>query len=447
MRLASERPWNPDARAPSRAGQGEDVMSLIGTFNTATQALLAQAQHLSNISTNIANVNTNAYKLQRTDFQTLLNHIRPNQQKFFTVDTVDSRDVDRQGIVRSTERKLDLAIQGRGFFVTKTTSDGTGIWQFSRDGAFSGQAVELDSDSDNDGQTDQGALLTTSTGSYVYGWQVDGEGNFDEENSLGALVPLTINSNEVFAHQPTSQMYLQANVSADSNGRQAVGLPFVDNAGNTRTLTIGFNATLTNAWNMDFASIGSNFQTIPVTSTVTAVQFNGSGQLIAPANGLITLTVQDPTGPQTITLDIGDVTQFRGEGEIFVQNSDHNRFLEGRLDDTYFTEDGVLIDSYTNQEVRPLFKLPIATFVAPDNLEARSGNFFTQTIEAGELSLEALDRGPNVAQIFVGGLEASNVDLADQFSKMIITQRAYSSSATVLRTADEMSMQARDLKR
>ncbi|MBM3515357.1 MAG: flagellar biosynthesis protein FlgE, partial [Alphaproteobacteria bacterium] len=71
----------------------------------------------------------------------------------------------------------------------------------------------------------------------------------------------------------------------------------------------------------------------------------------------------------------------------------------------------------------------------------------TQTTNAGELSLEALDRGPSVAEIFVGGIETSNVDLADQFSKMIITQRAYSSSATALRTADEMSMQARDLKR
>ena len=432
------------------AGEGEDQMSIRATFNTAAQALLAQSQSLSNISTNIANVNTSGYKAQRTDFQTLLNHVRPSSagpQKHFTVDSVDSRDVDRQGIIRSTERKLDLAINGRGFFVTNTNTDASGPWQFSRDGAFFGQAVSLDTDSDGDGQNDQGALLTTATGAYIYGWQADSDGNFDEENSLEALLPVTINSNELFPHKATTRMSLQANVSAESNGRQSIGLPYVDTAGNTRTLTIGFNATLTNSWNMDFASIGRDFSTVPVTSNVSAVDFTPSGRLLAPSDGLIQLTIQDAGAPQTITLNIRDVTQFRGEGEIFVQNSDHDGYLQGRLRETYFTEEGVLLGSYTNQELRPLFKLPIATFVAPDNLEAKSGNFFAMTQEAGELSLEALDRGPSIAKIFVGGLETSTVDLADQFTKMIITQRAYSSSATVIRTADEMSMQARDLKR
>lgn len=425
-------------------------MSIRATFNTSVQALLAQSQALQNISTNVANVNTNGYKVQRTDFQTLLNHVRPSglgPQKFFTVDTVDTRDVERQGIVRSTERKLDLAIQGRGFFVTNTMPDSTGIWQFSRDGAFFGEAVTLGTDSDNNGQADQGALLKTSTGAYVFGWQADAEGNFDEENGLEALVPITINSNEIFAHKATTRMSLQANVSADSVGRQAVGQPYVDAAGNTRTLTIGFTANRDNSWTMDFASIGRDFSTVPVTSNTPTVEFTSSGRLKTPNDGLIQLSIQDPTGPQTILLNIRDVTQFRGEGDIFVQNSDHDGYLEGRLRETYFTKDGTLIGSYTNQELRPLFKLPIATFVAPDNLEAKSGNFFTQTTNAGELSLEALDRGPSVAEIFVGGIETSNVDLADQFSKMIITQRAYSSSATALRTADEMSMQARDLKR
>ena len=130
-----------------------------------------------------------------------------------------------------------------------------------------------------------------------------------------------------------------------------------------------------------------------------------------------------------------------------MQNADHDGDLQGRLRETYFNEDGVLIGSYTNQELRSLFKLPIATFVAPDNLEPKSGNFPAQTTRAGELSLEALDTGPGIAEIFVGGIETSTVDLGDQFTKMIVTQRTYSGSATVLRTADEMTMQARDLKR
>ncbi|MSQ86205.1 MAG: flagellar hook protein FlgE [Alphaproteobacteria bacterium] len=94
-----------------------------------------------------------------------------------------------------------------------------------------------------------------------------------------------------------------------------------------------------------------------------------------------------------------------------------------------------------------LFKLPLAQFQAQNNLEAKPGNLFTQTRESGKRKLVGLDSVQGIAQIISGVLESSNVDLADQFSKMIVTQRAYSSSATVLRTADEMMQQTRDLKR
>lgn len=423
-------------------------MTLKATFNTAVQGMQAQSQHLSNISTNIANVNTNAYKVQRTSFQTLLNHVRPvNDAKFFTVDTVDTREVDRQGIITQTNRTLDLAINGRGFFVTNTATAGNGIWQYTRDGAFFGQAFPLSTDSDGDGQNDQGSYLVTSTGAYVYGWQADDNGVFDEQDSLGALVPITINSNEIFPSRATTAITLQANVSAEATGRQSVGLPFVDAAGSSRTLTLGFNASLTNTWTLDVSSFGTNFQPVPVTVTPPTVEFDSRGRLAVPANGQIAVTVNDATGPQVMTIDISRITQFRDDGDLTVQVVEQNGFLQGRLDKTFFDEKGVLYGSYTNRGLKPLFKLPIATFAAPNNLDAKSGNFFTETREAGARTLNALSAAPNVADIRIGALETSNVDLADQFTKMIVTQRAYSSSATVLRTADEMTQQARDLKR
>ena len=95
----------------------------------------------------------------------------------------------------------------------------------------------------------------------------------------------------------------------------------------------------------------------------------------------------------------------------------------------------------------PIPLITTAIFPAPNNLEAINGNFFKADPAAGELELRSLGSVTGIAQIIVGALEQSNVDLADQFTKMIVTQRAYSSSATVLRTADEMTQQARDLKR
>ena len=111
-------------------------MSLQGTFNTSVQALNAQAQNLSNISTNIANVNTTGYKLQGSHFSTLLNHVTSLNKSFFSVDTTDFREVDKQGIITGTSRSFDVAINGRGFFVTNKNTEGNTGFQYTRDGAF-----------------------------------------------------------------------------------------------------------------------------------------------------------------------------------------------------------------------------------------------------------------------------------------------------------------------
>lgn len=423
-------------------------MSLKGTFSTATLALNAQSQHLSNIATNIANVQTNAYKVQRTDFQTLVNRVAGvDQRSFFAVDTVDSRFVDKQGLILTTQRQLDLAIDGRGLFVTNTEQDGSGDWQFTRDGAFVGASVQFDFDTDNDGQDDQGALLTTTAGNTVFGWPANPDGTFDEVDDITALQPVTINSNQVFPARPTTAISLQANVSAEDLGRQPVGLPFIDANGESRTVTIGFNASVNNEYTLDVSSRDTNNQPVPVTIEPANLSFTGFGVLETPTDGLFTITINDTTGPQVITLDLNDTTQFQSTGNVEVLNFEQDGLQEGLLRDTFFDSDGVLYGSFSNSALLPLFKLPLASFPAPNNLEAINGNFFKADPAAGEFTLESLGSVSGIAQVVVGALEQSNVDLADQFTKMIVTQRAYSSSATVLRTADEMTQQARDLKR
>lgn len=113
-------------------------MSLQGTFNTAVQGMHTEAHAMSVISTNIANVATTGYKTERTSFQTILNHIRPNGSKFLAVRPVDSRNVSAQGQIATTQGTYDLALNGRGFMITNTLADGTGIWQYTRDGAMQG---------------------------------------------------------------------------------------------------------------------------------------------------------------------------------------------------------------------------------------------------------------------------------------------------------------------
>lgn len=422
-------------------------MSLQGTFNTAVQAMNSQTQSLSNISTNIANINTTAYKEQDTHFQTLLNHVQPTDKRFFTVNTVDYRQVDKQGTISTTNRTLDLAINGRGFMVTNTAQDGSGTWQYTRDGALFGKAVPLSTDANGDGTPDQGTLLTTADGSFVYGWAADPSGNFTQTNDLKSLSPIVYSNEAIFPSQATTSITLQANISAANSGRQNVGLPFVDQQGTSRSISVGFTATGAANWTLDMSAVDANNQPIPVTFDPPTIAFNGDGTLATPSDGLLSVEISDTNGPQSFTIDIKKVTQFSDNNRLTVENVSQDGYIAGQLNNAYFNGNGVLVGSYSNGQVKNLFKLPVATFSADNNLEAKPGNIFVQTSESGTLQLSGLGTPTGTTQFVTGALERSNVDLADQFSKMIITQRAYSSAAKVLTTADEMTQAVRDLKR
>ncbi len=395
---------------------------------------------------NIANVNTTAYKAQESHFQTLLNHVQPTDKRFFTVRTIDHRQVDKQGLLATTGRTFDLAINGRGLLVTNSKADGTGTFQYTRDGSLFGEAVDLGTDTDNDGQNDQGTLLKTAAGAYVFGWAADSEGKFTETNSLGSLTPVKFGDNSVFPAKSTTVMSLQANLSSASSGRQNVSIPFVDQEGNSRSLSIGFNASMNDGWTLDMSANDTNNQPVDVVFDPPKLGFDGNGRMTLPTDGLINITVSDSVGPQSFTLDLSKVTQFSDNGQLTVVNVDQDGFIAGRLQNTYFNSSGVLIGSYSNGELRNLYKLPVAMFRADGNLEAKSGNYFEQTKEAGDMLLTGIGLATG-SHFVTGALESSNVDLTDQFSKMIVTQRAYSSAAKVLTTADEMAQAARDLKR
>src|SRR5262249_32500325 len=153
-------------------------------------------------------------------------------------------------------RTLDLAINGRGFFVTNSTTDGSAGFQYTRDGAFFGKAQQLDVDTDGDGQLDQGTLLTTADGSYVYGWPANDDGTFTQTSDLKSLVPVQFNNNSILPFKSTTNITLRANLSADTSGRQTVALPFVDGQGSSRSLTIGFSGSPTGDWTLDMTSFG-----------------------------------------------------------------------------------------------------------------------------------------------------------------------------------------------
>ena len=208
---------------------------------------------------------------------------------------------------------------------------GDGGWQYTRDGAFFGKAVQLSVDTDGNGQNDQGTLLTTAAGAFVYGWVADDNGNITETNNLAALTPVIFNGNSIFPSHTTSNITVQANLSADGSGRQSVGLPYVDQTGSSRMLTIGFTATLTSEWGLDMSAVDTNNQPVSVTFNPPTISFDSIGNLLSPTNGQLSVTVNDSGGAQTMTVDLSPMTQFADAGALTVQNIDHDGFLAGRL--------------------------------------------------------------------------------------------------------------------
>lgn len=156
------------------------------------------------------------------------------------------------------------------------------------------------------------------------------------------------------------------------------------------------------------------------------------------------------SGTQSIDIDLGaidtlnGVTQFAGEYAPTLIERDGAQF--GSLDRVEIDEEGVMNAVFNNGQIRPIYRLPVINFVNPNGLLALDGNAFQATAAAGAYYMWDAGSGP-AGSIAGSALEASTVDIAEEFSNMIVTQRAYSSNAKIIQTADEMLQQVTNLKR
>jgi len=165
----------------------------------------------------------------------------------------------------------------------------------------------------------------------------------------------------------------------------------------------------------------------------------GQIQLYADYDGsAATTSTQDR---QQITLDIGTIgfgdglTQY--EGDYFPSIIEQDGLSFGSFTGVTIDEDGVVTALFDNGQQRSIFQLPLATFRNPNGLESRNGNAYLQSGISGDALLLTANTGGS-GTIAPSSLESSTVDLAEEFTNMIITQRAYSASAKIISTADEM---------
>ncbi|WP_282190193.1 flagellar hook-basal body complex protein [Azospirillum brasilense] len=174
----------------------------------------------------------------------------------------------------------------------------------------------------------------------------------------------------------------------------------------------------------------------PATLTVT---FDGQG---LPTAAIPTVTMTSPAG-DTIALDFNNLTQLNGD---YVPQFMGDGARAGRVSTVDIDKAGTLWAVYDNGARQPLYQVPVADVVNPGGLVPQDGNTYTLGIDSGTMTLSNGNSG-TAGSVAGYALEQSNVDIAEELVSLIETQRAYSSNATLVRTADEMVDETTRLKR
>ena len=151
-----------------------------------------------------------------------------------------------------------------------------------------------------------------------------------------------------------------------------------------------------------------------------------------------------------ISLDLGTVnlsdgvTQFSGAYNVTFINQNGVQF--GTFSGVSISDEGLVVALFDNGETLPIYKIPLVTFATFNGLTAKTGNVYVSSDSSGAPVLRIAKTG-SAGAINAGSLENSTVDLGTEFTNMIIAQRAYSATARIITTVDEMLEELVRIKR
>jgi flagellar hook protein FlgE len=415
-------------------------MSLSSALASAVSGLNAQSVALSNISKNIANASTTAYKASQTDFATMLTGVTGTDVAG-GVTARSMQNLSQPGQIASTSTATNVAIDGSGFFVvagsaTATASD----FDYTRDGSFS---------------TDSAGNLVNDAGYYLMGFATDSAGAVLVANTsdLSNLQPINLSKIGGTA-KATSEINFTANLPANA----AVGAAYttsttmIDSLGVSHTIGQTWTKTAANTWSLALAdpTLTSGGTTSGAISPSTVdVTFDSSGVLASTNPSPVSLSVTGLTtgaAASNITLNLGTVgktdgvTQFAStsttpgiENPTFTQDG----ALYGQVTGVTIDGKGLITASFDNGVKLPVYQIPIATFANASGLTSVNGTVYSQNQAAGNVSLRMPGDG-GAGGLQASALEGSNTDIASEFNRMIVAQQAYSAASQVVTTVKSM---------
>jgi len=431
-------------------------MSLFGSLNIGVAGLAANSAALSATSSNIANVNTVGYKEATTNFSTFMNAAGIGGGASAGVTAVIAQDVTTQGLPITTSSPTDLSISGNGFFVVSPSSTSS-VLEYTRAGSFT---------PDTDGN------LVNAAGLYLRGWALDSQGNVPTDTGNFSLINV---SSVLGKAQATDNLGIQANLQSSESittpytaGDMAAGhvtpefqrtVNVYDSQGGSQPLTFSFVKTAANTWNYEVTYAGNSANVSSTGALYSGtMKFNSDGSMAnadtasTTPTGNITLNIpwSSTTGlaAQAININLGTVngtsgvTQYDSTSTMNASTVDGSPF--GSVTGVTVGKDGTLTAQFSNGLSQDVYKVPLATFSNPDGLAQVSGNAYVANKASGAANMNAADSG-SAGSIASKSLEGSTVELASEFTSLITTQRAYSASARIITTADQMLQQLEQL--
>ena len=442
------------------------------------------------IGNNISNVNTTGFKRGRVNIQDMISQqvagaAKPTEELGgvnpkdvglgMTISTIEQ--VFTQGNLQSTGVGTDVAIQGNGFFVVKNGEESF----YTRNGVFG-----LDRD---------GTLVNPANGMRVQGWmaqELNGEQIVQTAATptdlvipVGSKDPAKATENVLFAcnlDKNTPEIQEGAGANDVAKGTWETSQKIYDSFGNAHQLTVSFRKVpgVPNSWqatvnvdadNADFTQTRVGLGTTDGVQNTFIVNFDNYGQLssvtdsagnITNPDGEIVLTTSftvpeanaDENGNpyrQTFNINLGTIGSMKNTVTQSASRSTTKAYSQdgytlGYLDNFKIDSSGTITGVYSNGTNRVIGQLALATFANDRGLEKAGDNTYVETNNSGQANIgESGVAGKG--SLLAGALEMSNVDLSEQMTDMIVTQRGFQANSKTIQTADTLLETVLSLKR
>jgi len=392
------------------------------------------------VGNNLANLNTPGFKTSQVEFRDLVTQslgagLGDTQVGFGTGEPLTVREFT-QGAIQTSSGVLNAAVQGDGFFVV---NDSFGNQLFTRAGNF---------------QVDKSGNLLSDTGDYVQGWTTVNS-TTQTVDTNGPVGNIVVPVGSLSAPRATSQFSVDLNLnsaatvysSSDTSSNFTTPITVDDSLGVSHVLTLDFQKAGSNSWtyNVTIPGADAGSTDASVSLGTGSLTFQGNGQLDPATTSPISLTIptlaDGASGPATLNWNLfngtaGRITQF---GQASAQSaSSQDGAAAAQLVHVGLADGGQILAQYSNGNQVVVGQVAVASIRNPETLIAMGNNNFQLSSGTATPSIGTSGTGGR-GDIQGGAIESSTVDIASEFTNLMVYQRGYEANSRVVTTADTLS--------